>query len=31
VIRREGKLGREILQFAVENHFMRLPDLAPNI
>jgi hypothetical protein len=30
VIRRVGKLGRENLQFAVENHFMRLPDLAPN-
>ncbi len=30
VIRREGKLGRENLQFAVETHFMRLPNLAPN-
>ena len=30
VIRREGKLERENLQFAVENHFMRLPDLAPH-
>jgi hypothetical protein len=30
VIRREGKLERENLQYAVENHLMRLPKLAPN-